>query len=76
MSAQIDPLDRVDEEALLRVVVARRQKLANVTEAATDGEGVNLDDFHAVMPLHSYIYAPTREMWPAASVNARIPRSP
>jgi hypothetical protein len=25
------------------------------------------------MPTHSYIFTPSREMWPAASVNARIP---
>jgi hypothetical protein len=25
------------------------------------------------MPMHTYIFAPSREMWPAASVNARIP---
>src|SRR5262249_18415904 len=35
--------------------------------------GVKLEDFHAYMPMHSYIYAPTREMWPATSVNSRIP---
>jgi hypothetical protein len=35
--------------------------------------GVSLDDFHAFMPMHQYIFAPTGEMWPAASVNARIP---
>ena len=41
-------------------------------------EGVTLDNFHAYMPMHNYIFAPTREMWPAGSVNARIPpvRSP
>jgi Family of unknown function (DUF5906) len=39
-------------------------------EAACDS--LELDDFNAYMPMHSYIYAPTREMWPAASVNARI----
>jgi hypothetical protein len=37
------------------------------------GAGVSLDDFYAYMPMHAYIYAPTREMWPASSVNARIP---
>jgi hypothetical protein len=37
------------------------------------GEGVSPDDFYAYMPMHTYIFAPTREMWPAASVNARIP---
>jgi hypothetical protein len=35
--------------------------------------GVELGDFYAYMPEHKYIFAPSREMWPAASVNARIP---
>jgi hypothetical protein len=35
--------------------------------------GVSLDDFRAYMPAHSYIFAPTRELWPASSVNARVP---
>jgi hypothetical protein len=35
--------------------------------------GVSLDDFYAYMPMHCYIYTPTREMWPAASVNSRLP---
>jgi hypothetical protein len=35
-------------------------------------EGVSLTDFCAYMPQHSYIYIPTREFWPAASVNSRI----
>jgi hypothetical protein len=33
---------------------------------------ISLDDFHAYMPNHAYIFVPTREMWPAKSVNARI----
>jgi hypothetical protein len=37
---------------------------------------VTLDDFYAYMPMHSYIYTPSREMWPAGSVNARIPPIP
>jgi hypothetical protein len=36
-------------------------------------DGVSLDDFRAYMPTHSYIYMPMREMWPASSVNARVP---
>jgi hypothetical protein len=35
--------------------------------------GVCLTDFFAYMPMHSYIYWPTRELWPASSVNARVP---
>jgi hypothetical protein len=36
-------------------------------------EGVSLDNFHAYMPTHAYIYAPTGDMWASASVNARVP---
>jgi hypothetical protein len=35
-------------------------------------DGVSLCDFHAYMPMHSYIFAPTCEMWPSTSVNSRI----
>jgi len=38
--------------------------------------GVGIEDFHAYMPSHSYIYIPARDMWPASSVNARIPPIP
>jgi Primase C terminal 2 (PriCT-2)/Family of unknown function (DUF5906)/Bifunctional DNA primase/polymerase, N-terminal len=37
-----------------------------------EGGGVRLADFVAYMPLHFYIFVPTREPWPATSVNARI----
>ncbi len=39
-------------------------------------EGVTINDFRAYMPLHSYIFIPSREMWPAPSVNSRIPPIP
>ncbi|MEP2736742.1 MAG: CHC2 zinc finger domain-containing protein [Erythrobacter sp.] len=58
---------------------------ANAVRSILDGEpksqsnfgvenddGVNLNDFQAYMPAHSYIFAPTGEHWPASSVNARI----
>ena len=35
-------------------------------------EGVSLEDFYGYMPMHTYIFAPARDLWPAASVNARI----
>lgn len=38
--------------------------------------GVRLDDFRAYMPAHSYIFAPTGELWPGSSVNSRIPPIP
>jgi hypothetical protein len=36
-------------------------------------DAVALEDFFAYMPMHSYIFAPSRELWPASSINARIP---
>jgi Family of unknown function (DUF5906) len=35
--------------------------------------GCQLEDFVAYMPTHNYIFKPTRELWPAANVNARVP---
>jgi hypothetical protein len=33
---------------------------------------VSLDDFYAYMPMHTYIFVPSREMWPGSSINARL----
>ncbi len=38
--------------------------------------GVTIDDFYAYMPMHNYIFVPTRQTWPAGSVNARVPPVP
>lgn len=32
-----------------------------------------ITDFYAHMPSHTYLYTPTRETWPSASVNGRLP---
>jgi hypothetical protein len=44
--------------------------------AKNDKEGVSLDDFHAYMTDHRYIYVPTGQTWPAVSVNSQIPPVP
>jgi hypothetical protein len=36
-------------------------------------ETMPLNDFRAYLPQHQYIYIPTRELWPMASVNSRFP---
>jgi hypothetical protein len=36
-------------------------------------KGVSLEDFYAYLPQHSYIFTPSRETWPVASVNAKLP---
>ena len=43
-----------------------------VSEPQEDGSGVTIEDFVAYMPQHVYIFTPCREVWPAASINARI----
>lgn len=45
--------------------------LADPTWRAVE-TGVNLVDFVSYMPLHNYIFIPTRGMWPASSVNSQI----
>jgi hypothetical protein len=53
----------------------RRSRRAS-GDRTTNGKGVELSDFYAYMPMHNYIYAPSREPWPGASVNARVPPVP
>ena len=45
-------------------------------EILREAAPVSLEDFHAYMPMHQYIFVPARDIWPAASVNARIPPEP
>jgi hypothetical protein len=56
---------------------ADAHQTANVQDKSADGtdcdSGVGLEDFVAYMPQHCYIFKPTRETWPASSVNARVP---
>lgn len=54
----------------------RAQAFAWLSEQLGFVDGVTLDDFHAYMPQHTYIFAPTGETWPASSVNARVPPIP
>jgi Family of unknown function (DUF5906) len=51
------------------------QEAARIKTNGDDCRSTNnasLNDFHGYMPTHSYIYIPTREMWPASSVNSQI----
>jgi hypothetical protein len=50
-----------------------RRNLRGKTDPAAYRGRIALGDFRAYMPKHGYIFVPTRELWPAASVNARVP---
>jgi hypothetical protein len=39
-------------------------------------KGVSLHDFYAYLPQHTYIFTPSREIWPVASINAKLPPVP
>lgn len=46
---------------------------ASADASAGDLDGVSINDFNAHMPTHTYLFVPTRELWPASSVNGRLP---
>jgi len=50
---------------------ARGQRRGSARAVGT--AGVSRQDFYAYMVEHKYIYAPTGDLWPAGSVNARLP---
>jgi hypothetical protein len=64
----------MNENTIVRLV----DRAERNEKAKPDGAdpGVSLEDFYALMPMHLYIFSPIGEMWPAASVNARIPPVP
>jgi hypothetical protein len=39
---------------------------------ADSSGSIALTDFYAYMPLHKYLFAPSRDLWPASSVNSRL----
>jgi hypothetical protein len=51
---------------------AERQAIQQVEGQKADQAAVTLEDFRAYMPTHQYLFTPSRDLWPAASVNARI----
>jgi hypothetical protein len=57
--------ERLDD--IPRIVASAIEKFAR-----QHTETVKLESFYGYMPLHNYIFEPTRETWPAGSVNARI----
>src|SRR5208337_4614050 len=49
------------------------EKYGQTDTAAIVTEGVTIAQFYAYMQMHNYIFKPTGELWPASSVNARLP---
>ena len=45
---------------------------APVPENAAATSGIALDDFYSYLPARGYMFVPTRDLWPAGSVNASV----
>jgi hypothetical protein len=41
---------------------------------ATPATGVSIDDFHAYLPQHKYLYVPTQDLWVKEAIDAKLPR--
>ena len=66
------PWDWKKEQRAIHKSIRSFQKKAAARAEAHIDEGVGLLDFWAYSPQHFYIFTPTREGWPSASVNSRI----
>jgi hypothetical protein len=50
-------------------------KVHSDAEAAAEfASSISLDDFQAYMPMHNYIFTASGELWPASSIDSRLPR--
>jgi hypothetical protein len=73
MMRDINDILREDGEAVARTFRDSATRFEPPSaKAKSTVSSVSLDDFHAYMPKHAYIYRPSREMWPGSSVNSRI----
>jgi uncharacterized protein DUF5906 len=64
----------VSEEEFRERIAAYNKEHRRKRQATVDtARALSRDDFVAYMPSHNYIFKPTRQMWPAVSVNSRVP---
>jgi hypothetical protein len=52
--------------------LAERPRPVKSVAPSDQPDDIRIGDFVAFMPTHTYFFTPTRDTWPAASVNARI----
>lgn len=68
-------LPRVLTPEEIRAADPRRQRHSRRAQPREElhEERYGVEDFYAYLPGHQYIFVRTRELWPAASVNSRVP---
>jgi hypothetical protein len=67
------PQCELDRMAGQRCLACGYERETHVQATDAEAASITVEDFWAYMPAHQYLYVPTRELWPAASVNARLP---
>ena len=55
------------------LVAPPKPKPVRARKPGANTNGAQFDEFWAYLPDHKYIYVPTAELWPAASVDSRLP---
>jgi hypothetical protein len=73
-------MDRSDEFCWEDVDIVRNGKVerheTQPNAAPRPDRGIQLKHFRAYLEQHNYFFLPTRQPWPASSVNACLPRMP
>jgi hypothetical protein len=59
-------------EELLAIIEAAPEWAPTEEDLTSWDTAVVLNDFYAFLPKHTYIYAPTRDMWPEESIKSTI----
>src|SRR5262249_659645 len=59
-------------DAVRAAFAALPKQVEQPAEPPAEHRDVQLDDFHALMPMHKYIYVPSGDLWPAESINNRL----
>jgi hypothetical protein len=74
-AARTEPPSKFELEYLAHERAAEEVWLNGSAKVVTELQnGISVDDFHAYMPMHQYIFEPSRDIWAASSVNARPPK--
>jgi hypothetical protein len=72
MTAVVD--DTSDLSIAIRTALGKQTHAPfEIAPAPTEARQVTVEDFYAYMPMHQYIFVPDGQLWPASSVNGRVP---
>jgi predicted RNase H-like HicB family nuclease len=69
-------LKRLVSKGLRPISLNGEHEPAEALATPENSTPVDFEDFYAYMPEHKYMFIPTRELWPAPSVNGRLMPQP